>query len=327
MSVVGAPVPPAAAATRYEIGLANNIVGNGWRDEMACSVKAQARASGLVSKVIDASANGGPSDEIQAVRSLISAGVSAIIVNPADSQALNPVIAEAHAKGIVVVSVDSTVTSPYAYNFTNDQKAYGRLSGEWLIGQLRGNGTILELRGAAGSSADTDRHAGFEQAVAGHSGIKVISVFTNWNAATASQQVIQELASGATIDGIFTAGTGQLVWNAYTAAKKPFVPIAVSDSNGDLAGYLIPGTKFLAVSNPAVVGGGAVTVALNVLQGKPQTRVIALTPTSWDSTAPEGLAAIKAAWDRRYSDNYSTTTSIPGYTTFTKADLLNCKGP
>ena len=62
----GALATPAAAATQYVIGLANNVVGNGWRDEMGCSVKAQAKASGLVSKVIDASANGSASDEIQA---------------------------------------------------------------------------------------------------------------------------------------------------------------------------------------------------------------------------------------------------------------------
>jgi ribose transport system substrate-binding protein len=323
----GALLTPAAAATQYVIGLANNVVGNGWRDEMGCSVKAQARAAGLVSKVIDASANGSASDEIQAIRSLISAGVNAIIVNPANAQALNPVIAEAHAKGIVVVSVDSTVTAPEAYNFTNDQTAYGRISGEWLVHQLNGNGTILELRGAAGSSADTDRHAGFEKAVSGHPGIKVVSVFTNWSIATASQQVTQELASGAKIDGIFTPGTGQVVWNAYKAANKPFVPTAVSDNNGDLAGFQIPGATFIAVGNPAVVGGGGVTVALNVLQGKPQDKVVAFTPTAWDSTTPDGLAAIKAAWDSRYGDYYSTMTSIPDYTTFTKADLLACQGP
>ena len=323
---VAAPVS-SAAANQFVIGIANNVVGNGWRDEMGCSIKAQAKVSGLVSKVIDASANGSASDEIQAMRSLISAGVNAIIVNPADSKALNPVIAEAHSKGIVVVSVDSTVTSPDAYNFTNDQRAYGRISGAWLVRKLNGAGTILELRGAAGSSADTDRHGGFQQAVAEHPGIKVVSVFTNWSIATASQQVTQQLASGAKIDGIFTPGTGQVVWNAYTAANKPFVPTAVSDNNGDLAGYQIPGATFLAVANPAVVGGAGVTVALNVLQGKPQDRSVAFSPTAWDSSSPEGLAAIKAAWDSRYGDYYSTTMSIPGYTTFTKADLLACQGP
>ena len=35
----GALATPAAAATQYVIGLANNVVGNGWRDEMGCSVR------------------------------------------------------------------------------------------------------------------------------------------------------------------------------------------------------------------------------------------------------------------------------------------------
>src|SRR5262245_34364517 len=36
----------------YVIGVSNTLVGNGWREEMICSVKAQAAASGVVSKVI-----------------------------------------------------------------------------------------------------------------------------------------------------------------------------------------------------------------------------------------------------------------------------------
>jgi ribose transport system substrate-binding protein len=165
---------PSAAPKQYVIGISNNVVGNGWRDEMNCSIKVQARVSGMVSKVVDASRNGSASDQVQDIRSLISAGVNAIIVNPADSQALNSVIAEAAAKGIIVVAVDSTVTAPEAYLMTNDQTAYGQLSGEWLFKQLNGKGTVLELRGASGSSADTDRHAGFEAARAKYPDIKVI---------------------------------------------------------------------------------------------------------------------------------------------------------
>lgn len=317
-----------AAPKQYVIGLSNNVIGNGWRDELNCSVKVQARLSGLVSKVIDASRNGSASDQVQDMRSLISAGVNAIVVDPADSAALNPVIAEAKAKGIVVVSVDSTVTSPDAYNLTNDQTAYGRLSAEWVFKQLNGKGTVLELRGASGSSADTDRHTGFEAAKAKYPDIKAISVFTNWSIATASQQVTQALASGTQIDGIITPGTGQVVWDAYTAAKKPYVPTAVSDNNGDLAGPITTkGVTAIAVSNPAVVGGAGVTVALNVLQGKAQDKAVKLTPTAWDSTTSDGLAAIKGAYDDRLGPFYSTTVSIPNYTTFTKGELLGCEGP
>jgi len=325
---VAVTAAPTAAPKQYVIGISDNVIGNGWRDELTCSVKVQARLSGLVSKVVDASRNGSASDQVQDMRSLISAGVNAIVVDPADSQALNPVIAEAKAQGIVVVSVDSTVTSTDAYDLTNDQTAYGQLSAEWVFKQLNGKGTVLELRGASGSSADTDRHAGFQAALAKYPNIKVISQFTDWSIAKASQIITQELASGTEIDGITTPGTGQVIWDAYTAAKKPFVPTAVSDNNGDLAGPVTTqGVTAVAVSNPAVVGGAGVTVALNVLQGKAQDKVVKLTPVAWDSTTADGLAQIKAAYDDRLGPFYSTTVSIPNYTTFTKADLLGCQGP
>ncbi|MBV9114152.1 MAG: hypothetical protein JOY67_15155, partial [Hyphomicrobiales bacterium] len=50
----------AAAADKYVVGVSNTLIGNGWREEMICSIKAEAEASGLVSKVIVANRNGGP---------------------------------------------------------------------------------------------------------------------------------------------------------------------------------------------------------------------------------------------------------------------------
>jgi ribose transport system substrate-binding protein len=64
----------------YVIGVSNTLAGNGWREQMICSVKAQALAS-KVSKVIAISKNGGPTEQIQDLQNLISQGVNAIIVN------------------------------------------------------------------------------------------------------------------------------------------------------------------------------------------------------------------------------------------------------
>ncbi|HEU4897417.1 MAG TPA: hypothetical protein VFX88_07570, partial [Actinomycetota bacterium] len=49
----------------FVIGVSNTLAGNGWREQMICSVKAQALASGKVSKVIAISKNGGPTEQIQ----------------------------------------------------------------------------------------------------------------------------------------------------------------------------------------------------------------------------------------------------------------------
>ena len=54
----------ALAADKYVVGVSNTLVGNGWREEMVCSIKAEALASGKVSKVILANRNGGPSEQI-----------------------------------------------------------------------------------------------------------------------------------------------------------------------------------------------------------------------------------------------------------------------
>ena len=153
----------AQAADKYVVGVSNTLIGNGWREEMICSIKAEAEASGLVSKVIVANRNGGPSEQIADIRNLISAGANAIIINPSDRDALNPVIKQAADKGIVVVAVDQAVSAPEAYVLTNDQVAYAKVGAKWLFDKLGGKGNVVEMRGIDGVPADADRHQGFNE--------------------------------------------------------------------------------------------------------------------------------------------------------------------
>jgi ribose transport system substrate-binding protein len=147
---------------KYVLGVSNTLVGNGFREEMICGAKAQALASGKVSKVLVQNQNGGAPEQIAAIRTLISAGANAILANPADATALNPVIADAKRKGIVFVAIDQSVTAPEAYIATNDQVEYAKLGLAWLAKELNGKGNIVEMRGAKGVPADTDRHKGFQ---------------------------------------------------------------------------------------------------------------------------------------------------------------------
>src|SRR6202451_2136716 len=147
----------ASAADKYVVGVSNTLIGNGWREEMVCSVKAEALASGKVSKVILANRNGGPSEQIADLRNLISAGANIIIINPSDREALNTVIKQAADKGIVVVAVDQAVSAPEAYVLTNDQVEYAKLGAKWLFHKLGGKGSVVEMRGIDGVAADADR--------------------------------------------------------------------------------------------------------------------------------------------------------------------------
>jgi len=127
-----------AAEGGYVIGVSNTLVGNGWREQMICAIKAEATASGLVDSVVVVNRNGGPTEQIADLEGLISQGVDAIILNPTDREGLNAVIEAAIAQGIVVVAIDQAVTAAGAYVVTNDQTAYAQVGAEWLFEKMGG---------------------------------------------------------------------------------------------------------------------------------------------------------------------------------------------
>jgi len=327
VAVTAAVTASARSSAKYVIGVSNTLVGNGWREEMICSVKAQANASGKVSKVIVADRNGSAAEQAADIRNLISAGVNAIIIDPADPTSLNSVIAQAASRGIKVVSVDQTVTAPQAYNVTNDQTKYGYLGALWLFKQLHGHGNVVEMRGIAGASADTDRHNGFEQALKKYPGIHVVkSTFTGWQYATGGKQMLDILNSGVKVDGVWTSGIDYTVVNAFKTAGKPLVPIVGADNNQFLK-YLLtmyPKLKGAAVTNPATIGGAGTAVALKLLQGKSVKKNTLLTPQVW--TMPKSKAIMKKFYSASLPPTYSDTLQLPGLTTYSIAQLKSaCK--
>src|SRR5262245_42604471 len=139
---------------QYTLGVSNTLVGNGWREGMICSIKAQALKSGQVSDLRIAHRQTDTAGQIADIRTMISAGVNAIIINPSNANALKPIAAQARARGITVVFIDQYVNAPGVYNATNDQVAYGRLGAEWLFKKMGGRGNVVEMRGIAGVPAD-----------------------------------------------------------------------------------------------------------------------------------------------------------------------------
>jgi ribose transport system substrate-binding protein len=311
---------------KYILGVSNTLVGNGFREEMICGAKAQALASGRVSKVLVQNQNGGAPEQIAAIRTLISAGANAILANPADAAALNPVIADAKRKGIVFVAIDQAVTAPDAYIATNDQVEYAKLGLAWLAKKLNGKGNIVEMRGAKGVPADTDRHKGFQEELKNWPNIKVVkSVYSNWDWPTASKEMLNILQSGTKVDGVWTSGIDSIVVDAYKTAGKPLVPIVGADNNGFLK-QMINDKKLdgAAVTNPAVIGGVGAAIAIDALTGKNPAKVTTLKPALWDRSN-------QTEWEKYYNPKlpptYSTFTEVKPYTTFTPEQLTKCQGP
>jgi len=319
--------PEAASEGGYVIGVSNTLVGNGWREQMICAIKAEASASGLVDSVVVVNRNGGPTEQIADLEGLISQGVDAIIINPTDREGLNAVIESAIAQGIVVVAVDQAVTAEGAYVVTNDQTAYAQLGAEWLFEQLGGAGKVVEMRGIDGVPADTDRHNGFTAALEKYPDIEVVTeVFTGWDPSTAAQQAL-DVISTQEIDGIWTSGTDYTVVEQFQTANVPLVPIVGADNNafiGQLIDLADEGLVGAAVTNPPAIGAVGVSIALDALTGKNPELVTTLTPQVY-ATGDEVLTTLYAPDEQ---PGWSTYVNIEPYTHYSgSADVSACKGP
>lgn len=317
----------AAKKDGFVIGVSNTLVGNGWREQMICSIKAEAKASGIVDKVVVVNRNGGPTEQIADLEGLISQGVDAIIVNPTDREGLNAVIETAIKQGIVVVAVDQAVSAEGAYVVTNDQTAYAQLGAEWLFEKMGGAGNVVEMRGIDGVPADTDRHNGFTAALAKYPDIKVAAaVFTGWDPSVGAQQAL-DLITTQQVDGIWTSGIDYTVVEQFKAANVPYVPIVGADNNGfikqliELEGDGLTGA---AVTNPPAIGAVGTSIALQALTGKNPEHVVTLTPKVYAT----GDSALKDLFAPDEQPGWSTFVNIAPYTQYSgSADVSACKGP
>jgi ribose transport system substrate-binding protein len=311
----------------FTLGVSNTLVGNGWREQMICAIKAEALASGAVDEVVVVNRNGGATEQIADLENLISQDVDAIILNPTDREALNAVIESAISQGIVVVAVDQAVTAEGAYVVTNDQTAYGRLGAEWLFEQLGGAGQVVEMRGIDGVPADTDRHAGFLEALDSYPDIEVVAeTFTGWDPSTGAQQAL-DLITTQTIDGIWTSGIDYTVVEQFAAADKPYVPIVGADNNGfvqQLIELEPDGLVGAAVTNPPAIGGVGASIAIAALQGEDPDQTVLLEPQVFATGESDALSDLYSVDEQ---PGWSTYVEIEPYTSYDGPQVSECRGP
>ncbi len=326
--------PSGAASGAKTVGISNpGAVGNGWREAMICSAKAQAVASGGISGVTATTRVTDAAGQLADIRDLIAKNVSILLINPASPDALNPAIAEAIAKGIAVVAIDAPVTAPGAYNMSNDQVNYAYLGAKWLFEAMGKKGAVVYMRGIPGHPADTDRDTGFKKAMAEYPDITIAKeTSTNWDQKTGVTQINDILSSGTKFDGIWTSGIDNVIVDALKTAKHPFVPIVGADNAGfvkqllDTTGY--PGLKGAAVTNPPAVGGAGVVLGLQLLANqKPASNNIHVTPELWDNTTDAGKAALTAAADPSLPAIWPLGLTIKDWTTYPRENVKACKGP
>jgi ABC-type sugar transport system substrate-binding protein len=201
---------------------------SGWRTANTTSIKESAAEAGIELKFDDA--QGKQENQITAIRNFIQQKVDVIAFSPKVETGFETVLKEAKDAGIPVILTDRAVDTQdktlYKSFLGSDFVKEGRLSGEWLVNEMKsatGDVNIVELQGTTGSAPANDRKKGFAEAIAKDPKLKVIASQSGDFTRAGGKQVMEQFVkANPKIDVLFAhnddMGLGAL--EAITAAGK-----------------------------------------------------------------------------------------------------------
>lgn len=267
----------------FRIALANGYIANTWRIQMIQTAKAYAAQPAVAAKLKEFKVVSTGEDvpaQISAINNFIDSGYDAIVVNAQNPTAFAPVIKRAKAAGVVLVAFDNILDTEDAINVNVDQHGLGVLWANWLVKQVPDGGKILEVRGVAGTSVDTDRHNGIHETLdASGKTWDVTEVVGKWDDGVAQKASADAIATNGPFAGITAQGGDTGVVQAMIDAKHPMVPFGGETENGfrkfcsTMAGDGLKCSS--AGSGPAQVAV-AIKTAIAALEGQVVPQVVKL---------------------------------------------------
>lgn len=157
-----------------KVGMSLSTLNNPFFVQMKEGAQAEAEKAGIDLTVTDAQNDA--SQQANQLQNFTSSGVSSIIVNPVDSDAVGPGVRSANKADIPVVAADRGVNkADTATLVASDNVAGGKLAADALADKLGGKGSIVILQGTAGTSASRERGAGFAEGLKAYPDIKVVA--------------------------------------------------------------------------------------------------------------------------------------------------------
>src|SRR5450759_3667726 len=265
---------------------------SGWRAANTKDIQdTLTKANGFDLKFLDAQQK--QENQIQAIRTYIAQGVDAI--------AFSPVLEEAKAAKIPVVltdrAVDSKDTSLYVTFLGSDFIKEGKAAGDWAVKEFGDKPTnIVELQGTTGSAPANDRMAGFKQATASHTNLKIIASQTG-NFTRSEGKTVMEgfLQANPSIDLVFAhnddMGLGAI--EAIQAAGKvpgKDIKIVTVDAVHDGMQALADGKINFIVECSPLLGTQLIDIVKKLNAGQPVQQRIVTEETTF--TAEQAKAAL-----------------------------------
>jgi ribose transport system substrate-binding protein len=259
------PGPSAPAATgRPKVALVMKSLANEFFQTMAEGAKKhQAAHAGGYELIVNGIKNETDlAEQVGLVEQMMAQGVQAVVIAPADSKALVPVLRRAQADGVLVINIDNKLdletlkearlVAPFV---GPDNRAGARAVGEVLAKKLQAGDEVAILEGVTTAFNSQQRRAGFEDAMKA-AGMKVVAVQSGqWEMEKANGVATGILAAHPNVKALLCAndnmalgaaaavqaagktGQVQIIGFDNIAAVKPLLAdgrlLATADQHGD----------------------------------------------------------------------------------------------
>lgn len=274
-----------AAPRKPLIGWSQYTLKAPFYSELVRAAKLEAQKAGVELIVLDALDD--IAKQTADVEDLVARKVDVLIVNPKDPKAILPAIRQANAARIPVVITDSGIdpSAQVTAEIRADNWKIGYMTGEYLAQVFKGDADMVIMSGTIESIAGMERRNGmiagfYDYALRtyGKADLDVLAEgWGRWTHQGGLEAMEPILAAHKSIDVVYAVndsmGLGALQAIREAGRQKE---IKVAGIDGEKGAYeLIKKGEYLAsgLNNPTILGSETIRLALNILNGKPFSRL------------------------------------------------------
>ncbi|MER7199251.1 transporter [Streptomyces sp. CB01635] len=260
-----------------KLGLSVSTLNNPFFVQMKAGAQAEAKKEGVKLTVTDAQNDA--SQQANQLQNFTSEGMSSVIVNPVDSDAVGPAVRGANKADIPVVAADRGVNkAKTATLVASDNVAGGRQAAKTLADKLGGSGKIAILQGTAGTSASRERGQGFAEGIKAYPGIKVVAKQpADFDRTKGLDVMTNMLQANAGVDGVFAENDEMALGAIKALGSKAGKSVAVVGFDGTPDGLkaVEAGTLYASVAQqPKELGRIAVQNAVRAAKDKKVAQMV-----------------------------------------------------
>jgi fructose transport system substrate-binding protein len=241
--VSAAAAKPTAKSATVKVGLITKDATNPFFVKMHAGANAAAKKAGAELIYAAGKSSSDNAGQITAIENMVTAGVKGILITVADAKAENAAIAQARAKGVLVIALDSPTSPTTAVDalFATNNFNAGVFIGKYARAATKGKKVMIAMLDEhAGSSVGALRHNGFLKGFGIKKNDKQIACVANGGGQQTQSQPAMEncLQKNPNINVLYTINEPSAAgaWTALKKAGKTKNAVTIVSVDGGCAG-------------------------------------------------------------------------------------------